>query len=187
MPKWLIFGFLSIIAANLIINLFFYPSLQKYHSGKAIAEQVRAMRIPSNSLFLLDVHSSNMDFHMRSTSAEVNALKIKRLESYGKSLYIISSEAGKKSMEDSNINFEVLKSFDHYNTQILTLKFLNPSTRDQVFQKRYLLSVGRISPVISRSEATRNLPNHRFDKYFRYSISINPGSESTPIFFSIGS
>lgn len=152
-PKWLIFGFITIILSNFFINIFFYPSLQKYHSGKAIASAVSELNIAENSLFLLDVHSSNMDFHMRSTPPEVNIEKIRRLSEYNKPVYIISSESGKLLMGESDISFEVLRTFNHYNTQILTLRFLNPQTRGGVLQKRHLIEVSQQSAVSSQQSA----------------------------------
>jgi len=132
---------MAIAGANFILNVHFYPNLLRYQSGKPIAEYINSQNITEDRLYQIDVHSSVIDFYGKITPPDINFRKLERLNTSQDTLWVIASEYAYEQINKRNFNIVKTKDFDHFNVQALSLKFLNPATRNDVLEKRYLLGI----------------------------------------------
>lgn len=124
---------IAVTGTNLVLNVHVYPSLLQYQPGDQIAEFIEDKEIGTDDVFLYGVHSPAMDFYMQATPPRINLRKMERLASQREELWVITDEPGLDRIRSfRTVQAEVVGSFRHYPIQILTLKFLNPSTRHEV-------------------------------------------------------
>ena len=113
----------------------------KYQAGKQAAEYIHSKNIPESQIYLLNYHSSAFDFYFGSTPPEINARKIIRLSELQEDIWILTNESGYEEVRSSGLSYQHVNEFDNYRVQILTMKFINPGSRDSVLGKIYLLKI----------------------------------------------
>ena len=131
------------ILLNFYLNLVFYPQLLVYHSGSRVAAYANS-HYQGQAIRTLGVLPFTIHFH---AEAEVG---IRNLEELGKELeshefLVFTSEAYLDSLDIMQVDYEILKEFDHYHTTMVTGTFLNHKTREKTLRKHYLLSAEKKS------------------------------------------
>ena len=131
---------LASILVNFYLNLVFYPELLEYQSGTKAARYAN-VHFPELDIRTLGVLSFTLHFH---ADNEVRDRKIQMLkeELAREELLIYTSEPYLDSLQMSAIGYEILATFDHFHTTMLTGTFLNHRTRDESLKKYFLLKSG---------------------------------------------
>jgi 4-amino-4-deoxy-L-arabinose transferase-like glycosyltransferase len=140
--KWKIIYYtaLASILVNFYLNLVFYPELLNYQSGTKAARYANE-HFPGLGIRTLCVLSFTLHFHANN---QVRDRKIQTLEEElsREELLIYTSEPYLDSLQMSAIGYEILATFDHFHTTMLTWTFLNYRTRDESLKKYFLLRSG---------------------------------------------
>lgn len=140
--KWKIFYYsaLVIILVNFYLNLILYPEILKYQSGTQIARYAN-QHFPDNDIRTLGVLPFTIHFHAEN---EVRDREIPTLkdELSGGNFLIFTSEPYLDSLQMSGIDYDIISTFDHYHTTMVTGKFLNHNTRKASLRKHFLLESG---------------------------------------------
>ena len=133
LPKILHYALLSIISTNLLLNLFFYPSLLKYQLGNKVSEYIDNHSIDKKKFYSYQITDSrSLDFY--------NNYNYKKLDDLN------ASKTGEYVLvETTNIPDSVLLKFNKidiissFHVSTLNGEFLNPKTRDSALNYFYIL------------------------------------------------
>ncbi len=140
----------TILSGNLLMNLNFYPQLQRYQPSEEIGTYLYRQHIPREKL---QVHFSCFSFalafyYQNITEGCLNREELETAFDKTKEIYLLVDEAHYNELTaQAKWESEVLKTYYKYGITQLSLPFLNPNTREQTLQKIYLvrLASGKIS------------------------------------------
>lgn len=130
---------LALIAANIIINGFFYPELLQYQGTKAVAEYIEAQNIDTKQVYTYKCNFHSLDFYSKSIIAGLySEAEVKTLESEA---YILIEDADIEELKNAGINFKPLEEFIYYPVTLIKGRFLSPETRKTVLKKYTLIKI----------------------------------------------
>jgi len=130
---------LAVLIAALFLNLIFYPSLLKYQSGNQVAFYVNK-NYPGQPLGRFHFYMPSGEFYLHEPMRVMNPDSVKQgFYPVGQLLYV--SEEDKRSLEYAKVPFALIKEFQEFHVTMLTLKFLNPETREKELKKFYLVKL----------------------------------------------
>jgi 4-amino-4-deoxy-L-arabinose transferase-like glycosyltransferase len=146
--------FLTAIAANLMLNAHFYPSLLPYQTGSQLGQKImREQAVPLDRFYKFDVlpaaeyqifHDA-LDFYTRHTTPVVRrATQIDSL-AQNSDVWLFTEKKGLAALQQQNLQADTLWQHDRFHVTGLTLPFLNPATRLQETSKQYLVRVKKLS------------------------------------------
>ena len=128
---------LATILVNFYLNLLFYPELLQYQSGTQVARYAN-QHFPEQNIRSLGVLTFTTHFYADNEVKQRDIPALQEDLAIGEYL-IFTSEPYLDSLRMANINFEIVKQFDHYHTTMVTGTFLNKKTRQKSLRKHYLL------------------------------------------------
>lgn len=139
-PKIFNATLVTILGVAFILNTHFYPSLNAYQAGPIVGNDLKEMQIEPNEFIVYKAHRPSLDFY--------SGMILPRSETYSSfdstmnvnnTKYVFTGEDGFTEIEASNLNFEIIKTYDDYHISQLSLPFLNPATRKDALHTSYLL------------------------------------------------
>ncbi|MEX2589592.1 MAG: glycosyltransferase family 39 protein [Chitinophagales bacterium] len=130
---------LAIIAANFIVNGFFYPQLLKYQGTKELANYIEQKQISIDNVYTYKSNFHSLDFYSQSIVQAIYSKE--RISSWNKTAYLIVPNDEMHEIEDSGISYEEMENFYYYPVTLITGKFLSPETRDQKLRKLNLIKI----------------------------------------------
>ena len=134
----LLTGVLTAVFVNGILNIGFYPKLLQYQAGKTASEKIlQSSYISPDKVYKWgNAHSWAMDFGLRSPLKIVDQLEeLKDLSNVW--VYLNGLQLDQLSKTDIPFNIEF--SVPSYRITKLKIAFLNPATRANTLEKRYLV------------------------------------------------
>jgi 4-amino-4-deoxy-L-arabinose transferase-like glycosyltransferase len=140
--KWKIFYYsvLVSILVNFYLNLILYPKILEYQSGTKVAEYAN-QHFPEYDIRTLGVLPFTIHFYAENEVRDRDIPKLQEDLSKGNYL-IFTSEPYLDSLHMSGIDYEIISTFDHYHTTMVTGTFLNHKTRSASLRKHFLLKSG---------------------------------------------
>ena len=130
-----------ILAANLVMNTWFYPQLMQYQPGESLVRQIDERGIDHNQVRTCRFSSFSFDYYMGNfSSISVGVAQIGEELNDQKPLYVVTDAKGKETIEDS-YESTVIHQMGTHSVTMLDLKFLNPRTREETLKQVYLLEV----------------------------------------------
>jgi 4-amino-4-deoxy-L-arabinose transferase-like glycosyltransferase len=139
--------FLVAIAANLIMNGHFYPSLLRYQIGSVVGNEIADNYSKERERFFVydlapvteyNIFNSALDFYTERTTPTLRSLDELKGQS-AKAALIYTDEQGLTSLKSSGLRHEILRTYQNFHVTGLTLPFLNPATRSTETHPRYLV------------------------------------------------
>jgi hypothetical protein len=139
--------FLVAIAANLIMNGHFYPSLLRYQIGSVVGNEIADNYSKERERFFVydlapvteyNIFNSALDFYTERTTPTLRSLDELKGQS-AKAALIYTDEQGLTSLKSSGLRYEILRTYQNFHVTGLTLPFLNPATRSTETHPRYLV------------------------------------------------
>jgi 4-amino-4-deoxy-L-arabinose transferase-like glycosyltransferase len=140
--------FLVAIAANLIMNGHFYPSLLRYQIGSVVGHEIADNYSKERERFFVydlapvteyNIFNSALDFYTERTTPTLRSHDELKGKSESKATLIYTDEQGLTSLKSSGLRHEILRTYQNFHVTGLTLPFLNPATRSTETQARYLV------------------------------------------------
>jgi hypothetical protein len=138
--KIIVATIISFITLTLILNLIFYPKLLKYQSNSEVAKDLSKIA-PENSRLLVfnDYARNSMVFYSNFPIKEyVNENNLSGNLVKGHT-FIFADSRSVSSIEKINPDIVPIKKYDDYFVSQLSIRFLNPLTRDSTISKKILL------------------------------------------------
>jgi len=125
---------------NFCLNTQFYPKLLLYQAGNNAAKIVNSERIERNDVFMLEGRPSwSLDFYTERITPTVSISEVQKNVKDGQWLFLYGEQLEKLVAE--GIQWSNMYEINHYRITRLSLKFLNPNSRDSNLEKGYLLQV----------------------------------------------
>lgn len=126
----------AIMLGNIFFTHHFYKNLLQYQVGSVAGNYIHEQNIPVDKVawYGLDDAHVALHFYARHTIP------------YGEDMlqpgnYILAGDEGIKRLQEKNIRYDILKQGGHYKITMLTGKFLNPATRDEVLKNYYFVKL----------------------------------------------
>jgi 4-amino-4-deoxy-L-arabinose transferase-like glycosyltransferase len=125
LPKTIQFALFTILIANLLLNVFFYPTLLEYQLGNSVTKYIQTNKIDKKNFYLYKIYGErSLDFysnHSFKIVEDANTLK--------KADYLLI--ANKLINQDLLTKYDAIKTISAFHVSTLNAAFLNPQTRDK--------------------------------------------------------
>jgi len=141
---------LTAIAANLVMNEHFYPSLLRYQTGSVVGQEVAKNHKNELQNFAIydlapadeyNIFHSALDFYTERTTPVIRTEAELKSETQKQPKLIYTDEKGLASIKASGKAYEVVNQYQNFHVTGLTLPFLNPALRSTETRPRYLVRV----------------------------------------------
>lgn len=134
----LLTGVLTAIFVNGVLNTSFYPKLLQYQSGKTASEKIMQSSYiyPEKVYKWGNAHSWAMDFGLKAPLKTLDCLEDFNALS---NVWVYLNEAQLDRLSKTDIPLNIEFSVPSYRITRLKIAFLNPATRANTLEKRYLV------------------------------------------------
>jgi len=123
----------GVISINLLLNTNFYPRLLQYQTGIAVNNIIKSHNVPKQQLLVYKMDAGrSLDFY-----ANYSFARIEDTTTIKQNNLILTDEAGMQSLNKNK--YRLLYTGRQFHVTKLTLKFLNPATRDKETKPFYIL------------------------------------------------
>ncbi|MDP2541082.1 dolichyl-phosphate-mannose--protein mannosyltransferase [Tenacibaculum discolor] len=138
--KIVINSVLLMVFINVVLNTYFYPELLQYQGGIKLATIVNQ----NDSINIKDVYfyendySWPLDFYTGRNTPHITKEELKNIN---KDVWIVIRNIPLEKVEEDGFIIKEKHRIDHFRVTRLSLKFLNPKTRDSKLGDAYLLKI----------------------------------------------
>ncbi|MDE1208078.1 ArnT family glycosyltransferase [Tenacibaculum larymnensis] len=138
--KIVINSVLLMVFINVVLNTYFYPELLQYQGGIKLATIVNQ----NDSINIEDVYfyendySWPLDFYTERNTPHITKEELKNIN---KDVWIVIRNIPLEKVEEDGFIIKEKHRVDHFRVTRLSLKFLNPKTRDSKLGDAYLLKI----------------------------------------------
>jgi 4-amino-4-deoxy-L-arabinose transferase-like glycosyltransferase len=127
---------LTFTFVNFEFNTLFYPKLLKYQSSSEAAFYIRDNHLNADNVVGYNAYGHALSFYLDTIVPYYWDIgDVKKLEP---GTIVYTNNDGLLEMEKNDMNFQVIKTFNEFNVTLLKFQFLNPATREDALNKRYL-------------------------------------------------
>jgi len=135
-PKVIQFALFTIITTNLLLTIFFYPTLLEFQLGNAVTKVIRQKNIDKTKFYLYQVYyERSLDFYSNHSFQQVESLNSLKSNDY----VLVKNELINQELLT---NFNKIEQVSTFHVSTLNAEFLNPKTRESaltiysIFQKK---------------------------------------------------
>lgn len=129
-------GFVVLI--NLCLNLQFYPNLLRYQSGIVASEVLGNHQIKPENVYVLEgTQSWSLNFYLKKMLEVVSENTLETKMEKGDWLYL--DQNAYQRLKEKGVVWEKVFELTHYRITRLKPRFINPNTRSETLDKRYLV------------------------------------------------
>ncbi|MFW6129715.1 MAG: ArnT family glycosyltransferase [Atribacterota bacterium] len=140
--KYIVPSLLTVTGAAFTANGYLYPNLLNYQSASLAGKYARENNIDKDEFIAYKEKTNSMEFYARRTVPLIKSIsKLKMLAEKSKRLVIYTNNQGLEEIKEGFDNFSILKQYKNFHISMLKFEFLNPATRDESIEKRYLIKV----------------------------------------------
>ncbi len=125
------------LVINLYLNWFFYPDLLKYQSGSEAAFYINEKH-PNVPGMVMGVYSPVFEFYLDNDWRRSDTTVLYH-QGGPAILYVMQEELD--LIKQRGIHYELIKELDEFHITMLTLKFVNKTTRSRELKKHYLIKL----------------------------------------------
>jgi 4-amino-4-deoxy-L-arabinose transferase-like glycosyltransferase len=130
----------SIVTANLLLNVHIYPTLLTYQAG-SVAAQTVANAFPTYPFVSMSEASYSLDFYYRAAVPNLQSVQELREHYHKQRVWIYTNEGHYQVLKKSEASILNEKKLQDYPVSRLRLRFLDPTTRNNTVANKYLLLV----------------------------------------------
>ena len=128
----------SSLGLNAVLNTHFYPSLLEYQAGSSMAETVAENNIPVDNIYKVSAHHTwGLDFYNKKP---VKITSIRELSTKS-DIWVYVDDKQLKELQKLGYDWDRQYTEDQFRITRLQAKFLDPSTRKKVLNKRHLIHI----------------------------------------------
>lgn len=132
------FSFTAAVALNLIANTLVFPALQRHQGGSEAAALLNTL--PPRPTMMFGVTSYAFQFYARPPVQQRDVHTVARAAHEGP-VYVYLPEGDARFLDEAGLQVRALERFGSYPLTRLSLRFLNPATREGVLQPFLLAEV----------------------------------------------
>jgi hypothetical protein len=138
--KLFFYSALASVILNFYLNLGFYPDLLRYQSGARVAEYANR-HYPGHRIKTIGVLSFTLHFHSGAEVRDFRTMDELAKAGLDPGTLLFTRQPYLDSLDHHAFSYEMIESFDHYHTTMVTGTFLNHKTRGEALRKQYLLKI----------------------------------------------
>lgn len=123
---------------NAVLNSHFYPSLLEYQAGSSMSETITKNNVPVDNIYKVsENHTWALDFYNK------KPVKITTIAALtGKSdVWVYVDDTELKALRKTGLDWDIQFTEDQFRITRLQRKFLDPTTRKKVLNKRHLIHI----------------------------------------------
>ncbi len=141
-PIFKLFGpaFISILAANLVMNSHVYPKLLTFQAPTTIGKYLKAESIPLDKVYNFKSWDHSLYFALKQSIPNINVRKMREKIRNDEAFWVHVNPEGYRILKKADVVASEEVTFDNFHVTKLSLKFLDPATRAETLDKHYLLS-----------------------------------------------
>jgi hypothetical protein len=131
--KIVLLGTATSIVLNFFMNYNFFPQVMKYQGGNELVKKIEKekMVIADSSIICLEQHAHTFDFYRKYNHTIVDANKLDSIYPLAKDkYYLVTLHHTRHFLDSTHYTMQPVIWTKDYNVARLTLRFLNPKTRD---------------------------------------------------------
>ncbi|MBL7901543.1 MAG: glycosyltransferase family 39 protein [Bacteroidia bacterium] len=125
---------------NFLLNTNFYPQLLNYQGGTVASRYVKGKNIRADNCYSLNETSFALDVNTGINWVDGTPERIEKALKVKDELWLFTNHDGFMFAKDNYIISDY-KRIEHFHVTAMTLPFLNPSTRKEVLEERYILQL----------------------------------------------
>lgn len=129
----------SAILLGFVFNVQLIPSLQKYFVGRRFANLIVEKGIQKEPLYLLNRDSRALEFYLRKRLKKITWEELIEKNKNKEPAWYFMSLDGKEALLNSGLKIEDELHLFQYDMNRINLKFLNPATRAESLEPRFLI------------------------------------------------
>ncbi|GLB54049.1 dolichyl-phosphate-mannose--protein mannosyltransferase [Neptunitalea chrysea] len=138
--KIIVITVLTSVLINITLNGYFYQNLLHYQSGKYMAEYIHE-QLNDEQVYIVDKeYRWSLDYYSKQLVPNITIDELKHINT-PKLIATNHPEEIDEFISSTNLQTSIIKSFDDFRITRVSLKFLNPRTREKQVGKAYLLKV----------------------------------------------
>lgn len=123
-PMVIQFALFTIITTNLLLTIFFYPTLLEFQLGNEVSKVIRQKNIDKNKFYLYQVYyERSLDFYSNYSFQNIENLNSLKPNNY----VLIKNELINKELLTK---FNIIERISTFHVSTLNADFLNPKTRE---------------------------------------------------------
>ena len=135
------FPLVSVVAANVVMNLHFYPALFRFQSGSVAGRYLLGQEV--RTYYCYRDHPHSLDFAARRFAVDIADPQAFVREAVVAPRWVYTDETGLNELRAAGGKVTKMKEMPDFNVSMLSLMFLNPNTRASEVEKRFLVKVVR--------------------------------------------
>ena len=130
------------ITFNFLLGAFYFPAILKYQPQNDFGRYAKAHELDGNFVCYNTVADFALTYYAEQKPEMIwSKEELKKKLSEKRDLLVYASASALRQLDEEHINYKTIEQRESYPVSKLTLKFLNPITRDSVCDKVYLLEV----------------------------------------------
>ena len=131
--RWVWVSLLFAITINIFLNSQFYPVLTQYQGGLKMAHYFEKNQLSTQNLFMpKDYEIWSFDFYTQQNTPRKEVSLLKK----GDRVLVYEND-----LQNITQPYKIFHQETHFKITKLSLKFLNPKTRNEKLKKLYLLEI----------------------------------------------
>ncbi|HSC54634.1 MAG TPA: glycosyltransferase family 39 protein [Phnomibacter sp.] len=129
-----------VLMVNFVLNVHFYPQIDKYQGGSSMAEAIQEEKIDMNNVVLYHTVIRTFDFYTGTWRPMLDDAALQQKLAANEKVLVFTNEYGLEKLSKTFTYTTVLKRPDFHITA-LGGKFLNPKTRDSTYTYVHLVAL----------------------------------------------
>lgn len=118
--------------------LHFYPNLLQYQANSQAGIYVRENKPPETNVYRYEAASHSFDFYTRTLTKYITQNDLANVKPKD---WIYTDLKGLTSLENNNVDYNLIETFKSFRVTHLELDFLLKSSRDKTLTYNYLIEI----------------------------------------------
>lgn len=131
--------FIAALTLGFVLNAHLIPGFQKYSEGRRFAELIKENDLQDETLYFFNRKSKALEFYLQRYMEVVSWEELIKLWKNGDDAWFYMSLDGKEALQNSGLQIEEELGLMHYNMNRIKPAFLNPKTRQESLEHRFLI------------------------------------------------
>lgn len=123
-----------------VMNFHYYPEALKYQAGRTLAARAAARKVPVDNVFSLAGFEACYDFGFY-MEADIPLRTVAQVATSPAPHYLVTGPEGLEQLKTLPVTIDTLEQAVNYNASTFNIGFLDPSRRDDMLSRRYLVHV----------------------------------------------
>jgi 4-amino-4-deoxy-L-arabinose transferase-like glycosyltransferase len=123
-----------------VMSFHYYPEALKFQAGRTLAARAAARKVPVDNIFGLAGFEACYDFGFY-MKADIPLRTVAQVATSPAPHYLVTGPEGLEQLKTLPVKIDTLEQAVNYNASTFNIGFLDPSRRDEMLSRRYLLRV----------------------------------------------